>query len=304
MITTIQHCLRDLCGEMSIRYKHVPCDGRFHATDIIDDPRGKGDARLKLFNDGRGGIIYNHKTGEHRTFFVDRCRILNRADRTERQRQIEHGRSRAEAANRARCASTSRFIHQIASECQPLGGPALEYLRGRSCAVPPSEGDLKFHPRLKHRSGYVGPALIGLITHALSRELIGIHRTWLKSDGSGKADVEPAKMVLGEKTNGVIRLWPDDSVERGLAIGEGIESCLSAAHVFRPVWCAIDASNLASLPILNGIESLVIFADNDESGTGQRAAEQCAIRWCGAGKEASTVTSPIVGQDANDRVRT
>jgi hypothetical protein len=101
------------------------------------------------------------------------------------------------------------------------------------------------------------------------------------------------------KKNGVIRLWPDDAVTHGLGIAEGIESALSAAHVFTPVWSCIDAGNLDQFPVLNGIESLTVFADRDDAGL--KAARSCARRWQDAGREV-VVLAPEEG-DANDLAR-
>ena len=59
-------------------------------------------------------------------------------------------------------------------------------------------------------------------------------------------------------------------------VAEGIESALSLAWAFVPVWACIDAGNLAALPVLDGIEALTIAADNDPAG--QAAAQTCATR--------------------------
>jgi hypothetical protein len=52
------------------------------------------------------------------------------------------------------------------SSCKPIcaDDPAGSYLRARGCALPHPDGDLRWHPALKHPSGHMGPALVGLIT--------------------------------------------------------------------------------------------------------------------------------------------
>ncbi|MFM0644531.1 toprim domain-containing protein, partial [Paraburkholderia bryophila] len=94
-----------------------------------------------------------------------------------------------------------------------------------------------------------------------------------------KADVDPPRLLLGghRKQGGVIRLWPSEAVTVGLGIAEGIETALSLAWAYVPVWACIDAGNLKALPRLPGIESLVIGADNDPAG--MDAAHACAQRW-------------------------
>jgi len=51
-------------------FRDVPPDGRFHSADIEGDRSGRGDARIKLFADGEGGIVANWKSGETTPFFV------------------------------------------------------------------------------------------------------------------------------------------------------------------------------------------------------------------------------------------
>jgi len=155
----------------------------------------------------------------------------------------------------------------------PPRGVARKYLESRECALPPADGDLRCSESLRHPSGYTGPALIALVTDAVTGEPLTLHRTWVCADGT-KAPVEPPRLLLGkhQKRGGVIRLWPDDAITTGLAIAEGIETALAVAHAFQPVWSLIDAGNLSQFAVLNGIESLLIVADNDEAGS--RASER------------------------------
>ncbi|MDP1672349.1 MAG: toprim domain-containing protein [Burkholderiales bacterium] len=187
-----------------------------------------------------------------------------------------------------------RDLNQISA-----GTTAHKYLVARGCEVPPSDGDLRCTENLKHPSGYQGPAVVGLITDVLTGEPLSLHRTWINSDGS-KADLNPPRLLLSKhrKKGGAIRLFPE--VTQGLAIAEGIETALAAAKTFRPVWSAIDAGNLAELPLLDGIESLTIFADHDPAG--MRGAADCAARWAEAGREVRMWVSNEGGRDFNDEV--
>lgn len=152
------------------------------------------------------------------------------------------------------------------------------YLEARQCAIPPTDGDLRFDPAARHPAGHVGPCLVALVTGIASREPISLHRTWINADGT-KADVDPPRMLLGghRKAGGVIRLWPDDAVTQGLAIAEGIETALSLARVFQPAWALIDAGNLAKLPVLPGVDALMIAVDEDPAGI--QGADSCADHW-------------------------
>ena len=184
---------------------------------------------------------------------------------------------------------------------KPISGTAADYLRARACEIPPADGDLRCTESLEHPSGYIGPAFVGLVTDALTGEPLTLHRTWVKPDGN-KADVDPPRLLLGRhrKQGGVIRLWPQSSVSDALTVSEGIESGLTAATMYAPVWSAIDAGNLGALPVIHGVKSLLIAADHDPAGL--RAMSQCADRWHQAGRKVQILKSPIPGEDLNDYV--
>ncbi|MGQ7939514.1 toprim domain-containing protein [Paraburkholderia sp. D1E] len=185
---------------------------------------------------------------------------------------------------------------------KPPYGTGLAYLTARRCAIPPGDGDLRYCDALRHPSGYTGPALIAQVTDVLTREPISLHHTWVCSDGS-KPNITPPRLLLSghRKKNGVIRLSPDEAVTNGLAVAEGIETALSVAHVFTPVWSCIDKGNLSDFPVLDGIEVLLIISDHDDVGL--RAAHVCAQRWIDAGREVRIACSPVSGEDLNDVVR-
>jgi Toprim domain/Phage integrase family len=95
-------------------------------------------------------------------------------------------------------------------------------------------------------------------------------------------------------------LWSDDAVTTGLGIAEGIETVLGLATAYHPVWACIDAGNLAALPVLGGIESLLIAADHDEPGL--RAAHTCADRWAEDDREVRVYVPQSTGTDVCDEV--
>lgn len=188
-------------------------------------------------------------------------------------------------------------VRRLWGERRPVAGSIVtDYLRARGCACPPADGDLAFHPAVWHSEEYTGPAMLARITDAITREPMGLHQTWITA--AGKAAVPNPKKSRGPKQGGVIRLWPDDMVTGGLAVAEGIETSLSIAHSFAPVWCLIDAGNLAAFPVLAGVECLVIGADNDAAGI--KAARECADRWARAGRDVRVILPNSVGADWND----
>jgi putative DNA primase/helicase len=153
------------------------------------------------------------------------------------------------------------------------------------------------------------------VTDALDGEPISLHRTWLAKNGNGKAPIEPNRLLLkGHRYNGgVIRLWPDSAVTMGLVLGEGVETCLSAAlEGLTPVWATMSARNLANFPVLP-IEGLTILIDHDKPNpkTGKRAgidaAKALSQRYVAAGfnphRDIHVFEPDTEGEDANDVVR-
>jgi hypothetical protein len=145
--------------------------------------------------------------------------------------------------------------------------------------------------------------VVAKITDFVTNEPMSLHITKLKLDGSGRAGTQRDKVLLRghQKKGGVIRLWPDEAVTVSLALAEGIESALSGAHLHQPVWSAVDAGNLANLPVVPGIEVLVIYGDNDPAGI--KAARSLADRWRRAGRFVSPWMPRTAGWDLNDAAR-
>ncbi len=133
---------------------------------------------------------------------------------------------------------------------------------------------------------------------AVDGELIGVHRTYLRPDGSGKADIEPAKATLGCAAGGAVRL-----AERceTLMIGEGIETCLAAMTATRlPGWSAISAGGIETLALPALVKTVIILADHDRNGRGARAAKTAAARWLVEGRRVRIALPLEPGTDFND----
>lgn len=191
-----------------------------------------------------------------------------------------------------------RALWRASHPVRPGTLPA-HYLTMRRCALPPEGSHLRWLAAHRHPSGHVGPCLLALLTDAMTRTPRSLHFTWIA--GGRKADVNPPRLLLKghQKAGAVCRLWPDEYVTHGLGIAEGLESALSLAHGYAPVWSAIDAGNLAALPVLPGVEVLVIAQDRDPAG--EKAAAACAARWAAAGREVLVTRQP--SGDLNDLVQ-
>ena len=114
-------------------------------------------------------------------------------------------------------------------------------------------------------------ALVGLMTDPVTGKGTGIHRTFLNPDGTKRE-----RKMLGKQ--GVIRLSRDEDVCEGLGLVEGVEDGLAVLlSGWGPIWVATSAGAIERFSVLNGIESLTIFADADAAG--MKAAKACASRW-------------------------
>jgi putative DNA primase/helicase len=181
---------------------------------------------------------------------------------------------------------------------QPIDGTLAEtYLRSRGLDFA-SLPALRFHPRLKHPSGGIWPAMVALVTQGESGAPIAIHRTFLARDGAGKAPVEPKKMMLGPCRGGAVRLTEHGDL---LMIGEGIETCLAAMQATgNPTWAALSTSGLRSLNLPRDARDVIVLADGDDPG--EAAAQDCARRWSRKGRRVR-IARPPQGMDFNDLLK-
>ena len=246
--------------------------------------KGPKDRALSITTDERGTVSHCFRCGYVKAEHLER-------------RPLEPIRSTAPKSDAP--LEWSERAESIWRRTKPLRGSLGEvYLRHRGCVLPPQDSDLRFLPA----SDKYRPTLCAKITDAVTNAPLSLHFTRLAVDGRGKAGAEQDKLLLAghRKRGGVIRLWSDECVTYGLAVAEGVESALAAAHLHTPVWAAIDASNLAQFPVLPGVDALTIFGDHDE--TGLRAARACARRWADAGREANLVIPTQSGADVADLV--
>jgi putative DNA primase/helicase len=169
------------------------------------------------------------------------------------------------------------------NEAFPVSGTiAAQYLLARGLALP-SLPVLRFHPRCPHPSGANLPAMIGLVEH-IDHGPTAIHRTYISANGSGKAAVEPDKASLGPVAGGAVRLA---RVRAGqwLLVAEGLETTLSVMSACAlPGWAALSAGGIKSLVLPPSANMVVICADNDANGVGQRAANAAAERFLAEGQ--------------------
>ena len=124
-------------------------------------------------------------------------------------------------------------------------------------------------------------AIVALMREPVTGEPIGLHRTFLDTNAA-KID----RRMVGRQ--GVVELSPREEVGLGLGLTEGIEDGLAVfASGWRPVWASTSAGAIARFPVLEAIDALTVFGDDDEAGN--NAAAQCKSRWIECGREVAIV---------------
>jgi putative DNA primase/helicase len=215
-----------------------------------------------------------------------------------RRRQAEAARKEREP-DQQRTASALKLWDQR----KPfLGSPAETYLRdtrgiGDWLEAFDLDESLGFHPACPFGSERL-PCMLALVRNIETDEPQAVHRTALKlAPRPERID----RLSLGPVAGGAVKLSLDGDVTHGLLIGEGIETVLSASLMlkFRPAWSVLSRSGFTRFPVLNGVESVTIAVDRDESGDGERDAATLAARLSAAGVE-TVLAYPASGKDFND----
>jgi hypothetical protein len=188
-------------------------------------------------------------------------------------------------------------------EAQPVANTlAARYLsdtRGIDLTELPAnpEDALRFHARCPFGPGNRVPCLLALMCDVRTDAPTGIQRIGLTSDAK-KID----RRMLGR--SGAVKLWPAGTQ---LVVGEGLETVLAAATripysaaPLQPAWALLSSGAVERLPVLLGIEHLIILVDHDPAG--KAAALICRNRWQRAGRTVVELMPPQPWTDFNDLV--
>ena len=176
----------------------------------------------------------------------------------------------------------------IWNESAPIkeGDPVHRYLAGRGITLPRYPEDLQCHSSLDYwevsdagkpvKTGTF-PAMLAVVRSPQGRP-VALLRTYLTEDGK-KAPVDPVKKAYGvhPMQGGAVRLFPPK--EGFLAVAEGVEDSLSAMILWGiPTWACLGTSGMRTFQPPERVQELMIFADRDENGAGQKAALALAQR--------------------------
>ncbi|TAJ71809.1 MAG: virulence-associated protein E [Phenylobacterium sp.] len=183
-------------------------------------------------------------------------------------------------------------------DARPLGRTlSARHLERRGVAAPP--GGLRHHPGVAAAvyadAGARRPALLAAIRDP-GGELVGVEVTYLAPDGERARLAIPRKTVGLAPSGAAVRLWP---AAQRLLVGEGVFTCLSAAHRFGlPAWALLSARSLGRWRAPAGVEVVLIAADRGRPG--EAAAADLARRLRGQGVRAEIRLPPRPWRDWNE----
>jgi hypothetical protein len=219
---------------------------------------------------------------------------------------------------RVKAEKNRRSAHHLFLSAAPYPETIVErYLCARALDFRAAEldapGAIRFHPEVycaETRSKL--PAMVAPIVGLDGRHL-GTHRTWLQSDGSGKATLVEAKKSLGKYQGGHIPLWkgthkrPLREIPAGtpIYVSEGIEDGLSIA-LAKPdlrVIAAVSLSNIGGLELPERLPGLSPGAARREDARA-RGFRDARSRWLQERGYAVFLVYPPEGfKDYNDALR-
>ncbi len=226
--------------------------------------------------------------------------------------------SPTEAHRRAAALSAERTAKEavasaLVARAKPVErSPAATWLRTARAILAPLDGAalgfLADAPLTPYRpDGRTGPAMVAAVVSG--GRVTGAHLTFLRADGLGKADVSPARKMVGTVGGGFVPLIPGTQ----LVVAEGVESALSAWEAAgkaegpdgASLGCvaALSAGGVAAMRWPDRIRALLIAPDRDASGAGERAAQALASRAHAAGLDVAFIRPPPGCGDWNDVAR-
>jgi len=285
-MTDAQELTLALGGRWRGRYGTAPCP-------VCQPERRNGQNALTLADGRNGRLVLDCKKSTCPFLDILAAAGLRSGDYSPPDAATLAKREREAEAEAQRKAAQAK---RLWDEAQPIEGTVAEaYLRGRgiTCELPCT---LRFHGACWHGpTARRYPAMVAAVQGA---GLPAVHRTWLRPDGSGKANIDPAKAMLGATAGGAVRLadglgW--------LVVVEGIESGLSLLCGLldgpATVWAALSTSGLRGLRLPSQAGRLTIACDGDRPG--REAAHALAERAHALGWQVS-ILDPGDGADFND----
>jgi hypothetical protein len=189
------------------------------------------------------------------------------------------------------------FAHKLWAAARPIATdtPARAYLIARGITLPPP-ASLRFHPETPMPGNSRHPALVASVADPVTGTFLALHRIALRPDGSGKADMEPAKATVASSGGGAVVFGQLVEV---VVEGEGIETVLSAVEAGAVGIATLSASTLGRVPLPKAVTRVIILGERGS----KPAAEAAARRRHAEGRSVGIVYPPAPHKDLNDLLR-
>ena len=269
--------------ESFLRDKHGPCPlcggaDRFR----FDDKDGTGSYICSQCGAGQGfSLLMAVKGWDFKTAAAEVDRIVGNVE----QKEI---RDRPDPLPR---------INRTTRALRPISDDVREYLSNRN--LKPCKGlhsaEIDYFEDGKRAGAY--ECMVCPI-QGREGELISYHITYL--DNGRKANVSSPKKMLPPTENmagAAIRLT---AIYPTIGIAEGIETALAVMEIYKiPCWAAANATMMQSFNPPEGVQDVMVYADNDANFTGQRAAYTLANRLAIAGYTVGVFVPEKVGDFAD-----
>ncbi len=264
----------------------------------------------RLFRDGRAGVFGDFRSGVTHVWVAKDEKPPTLVQRQQRFIEIQRAKAEAAAEQSIQWAQAANKNAGLWAESFPVAHHDCvdRYLSARGIHLECWPGALHYHPSLEYWQdgrciGHL-PAMIAEVTD-LAGLRVSLHRTYLTHDGQ-KANVEIVKKLTASSARlaGCSIKLGQPSVIKGLstiAVAEGIETALAChAASTMPTVSAISANGVERYQWPDEVQQLVVFADNDISQVGQKAAAALADRARSRGLKVGVLTPPDSGTDWAD----
>lgn len=231
----------------------------------------------------------------------------------------EKGRREAEEARAAEF--KRQRVFDLWMGAKPLGGTLGEvYLKSRgvdAASIPNKSATFRYLPALDYWKGGVAPhrspAILGRYRDAHGA-MPAIHATWLAEDGTGKADLDPAKLSYGPYKDCFLPIargmsglepWDENCPAGPVIVTEGPEDGWTEAQA-RPdlrVWAAGSLSNIGNLPCPPCVSAFLVVRQNDLATTpAVKAFDRALAALARHGVPVEEIGVGL-GKDPNDQLR-
>lgn len=274
---TLDDAMRAACEAAGVKAPaSAPAPGRWKRTDTLGK-NGKGDASVMIFDDRRGGIIWNWQTQVKQPFRVDGDVDPSAMAAISRENEARRKREKAEAIEAAK---TAQCIVRTASQDKH------RYLKDKG--FPEEIGLVHERPHDQVPGGPLGAAMLRampeeggpwlIVPGRVGKNIVTVQ--FIGQDGAKK------NLLRGQMAGAAHRIatGAETWVCEGIATALTIRAALRLLGRSATVLCAFSASNAAAVAAAHG--GAVLATDNDKAveafgglGTGEYYARKSGRVW-------------------------